>query len=301
MLDKIKKLKNKYDFGIIKFSKEFLKNNIIEESKFNWVKSVIVFIFPYDSKTQKYNYLPAKLSYGVDYHKIVKREIELFLTELGEIGKVEILVDNSFLDEKQIAIKAGLGIMGLNNLLISKNGSYNVIGEVLSGYQFEKYDDFDFKKCIECNKCVIECPTNALENGYNRKNCISYLNQSKTNRFDLLEKMSNYYGCDICQDVCPYNKGLSRGLKEFAFNLDSVVTLDEMLNIDENIFNSKYSEKSFHWIGYLKIIRNLLFLYQKDGLLTKKHLELAKKKNTNNEDWFNNTIDYFVRKKEYVN
>ncbi len=296
MIDKINKLKQKYEFGIVKFNIDLLKNKSIEEEKYNWVKSVIVFVFPYDNKSRQKDYLPAKLAYGNDYHRVVKTKIEEFLLEIGNIGKTEILVDQSFLDEKKIAVIAGLGIMGLNNLLISKNGTFVVIGEILSSYEFAKYDCFDFKTCVGCDKCVRACPTGALENGYDRSKCLSYINQSKTNRFDLLEKIETYYGCDICQDVCPYNNNLLKGTKELLFCEDSIITLEEILLIDESGFNSKYQGKSFHWIGYLKIIRNLLFLYLKKGLLTENHLKKAKEKNIRNEEWFNNTIDYLKRK-----
>ena len=234
---------------IIKFSTDYLKNKNCEEEKYNWVNSIIVFIFSYDSKSRQNDFLPAKLAYGKDYHKIVKNKIAEFLFEIGDIGRTEILVDQSFLDEKKLAVIAGLGIMGLNNLLISKNGTYVVIGEVLTDYEFNKYDHYDFQTCIKCDKCVKACPTGALENGYDRSKCLSYLNQSRTNRFDLLEKMNTYYGCDICQDVCPFNNNVVKGTKELSFLEDSVITLDEILSLNEQEFVSKYQEKSFQWIG----------------------------------------------------
>jgi len=69
MINKINKLKNKYEFGIIKFSTDYFKNKNCEEEKYNWVNSIIVFIFSYDSKSRQNDFLPAKLAYGKDYHK----------------------------------------------------------------------------------------------------------------------------------------------------------------------------------------------------------------------------------------
>lgn len=302
MNEKIKKLKKEYDFGVIKFDKSLLRYTNVEKEKYEWVKSIIVFFFPYSNENVNKKYLPAKLAYGSDYHNVLKDELERFVVKLEVLNKYEILVDHGYLDEKKCASKAGLGVIGLNNLFISEEyGSFIVLGEILTDYEIEEYENHDFKGCINCNECIKSCPNNALDNGFDKSKCLSYLNQSKTNRFEELEKIDKVYGCDICQDVCPYNIKSRVGHEKLSFKEDAVLNLDGFLKLDLNSFTNKYSEKSFYWIGYLKILRNLLFLSYKNKELKKEHLLIAQAKNYHNEEWFSKTIEYLKRKIEDVN
>ena len=105
-----------------------------------------------------------------------------------------------------------VGLFGVaNNALIydlfisNKYGSFVFIGEIVTDQLFE-YNHNKVEACLKCGKCSIACPNNAIDGKFHKERCLSYLNQRPSENFALYDKMLYYYGCDICQNVCPMNK-----------------------------------------------------------------------------------------------
>ena len=168
-------------------------------------KSVLVFLHPYPIlNSPNPNSKIAKFALAEDYHKLIRKKLKQVCALLPK-SSFKICVDTSPVLEKVWAMRAGLGWIGKHKILLNENGSYFNIGLILSDLEFE-YDTSTESLCGNCNLCVESCPNQALNNGFLDCNlCISYQTiEAKTSNPEL--RYENYtYGCDICQDVCPYN------------------------------------------------------------------------------------------------
>lgn len=182
-----------------------------------------------------YNYYPekdlakgdefkiAKYAYGQDYHFVIKDKLKTFMTMLQEqIGDIEgrVFVDSAPVMERQWAAKSGLGWIGKHTLLINKEqGSYFFLAELILDLSLEP--DGPIKDyCGTCTRCVDACPTDAIT-GYqlDASKCISYLTIELKDQIpeEFTGKMEKWvFGCDICQDVCPWNR-FSKPHQEPAF------------------------------------------------------------------------------------
>ena len=171
-------------------------------------QSILVFLHPYPVINSPNSHLKmAKFALAEDYHKLIRKKLK-------QIGKLlpksafKICVDTSPILEKVWAMRAGLGWIGKHKILLTENGSYFNIGIILSDLEFE-YDSPKENLCGNCCLCVESCPNQALNSGFLDCNrCISYQTiEAKTSNPEL--RYENYiYGCDICQDICPYNRGI---------------------------------------------------------------------------------------------
>ena len=192
-------------------------------------------------------------SLGVDgdYHKRVKSLLYKLVDEIKKHAdlKYKILVDSPTLDERAFAHRAGLGFFGLNGLLISERfGSFFNIGLLITDIAIETTSKEKPRACPpNCRLCIKSCPNNAIENALNASLCISYLTQ-KDKLTDHEEKLlhNQLYGCDICQNVCPFNKHSQK----------YYVNLDEWLKMDDSDFNNKYGHTAMLWRGSEILKRN---------------------------------------------
>lgn len=155
----------------------------------------------------------AKYAYGEDYHFVIKDRLKTFMSILKEeIGDVEgrVFVDSAPVMERQWAAKSGLGWLGKNTLLINKGqGSYFFLAELIIDLELEP--DGPIKDyCGTCTRCIDACPTDAITPyEVDANKCISYLTiELKDQIPDTFQsKMNNWiFGCDICQEVCPWNR-----------------------------------------------------------------------------------------------
>tara|TARA_R110000823_G_scaffold315678_2_gene449470 strand:- start:37259 stop:38188 length:930 start_codon:yes stop_codon:yes gene_type:complete len=155
----------------------------------------------------------AKYAYGEDYHFVIKDRLKTFMSILKEeIGDVEgrVFVDSAPVMERQWAAKSGLGWLGKNTLLINKGqGSYFFLAELIIDLELEP--DGPIKDyCGTCTRCIDACPTDAITPyEVDANKCISYLTiELKDQIPDSFQgKMDNWvFGCDICQEVCPWNR-----------------------------------------------------------------------------------------------
>ncbi len=196
-------------------------------------KSLIVAVFNYyPVKTQSEN-VPRIASYalGKDYHEVVCERLERVAAYVKETwgGHTRVCVDTAPLRERYWAVKAGVGFIGRNGLLIVPNqGSYCFIGTILTTVHFEP-DKPCTGDCGACGACVRKCPAGALcgDGSMDARRCLSYLTIEYRGELPDDTPLGNrLYGCDTCQAVCPHNKGAKpTDIKEF-------MPSDELLKLD---------------------------------------------------------------------
>ena len=216
----------------------------------------------------------SRYAYGEDYHKVVRRKLKALVSELKkEIGdfNARVFVDSAPVMERDWAKRSGQGWIGKNTLLIHpKKGSYFFLAEIILDVEFE-YDHPMRDHCGTCTKCIDACPTEAISpEGYllDGSKCISYLTiELKTQIPESFKgQMENWiYGCDICQEVCPWNR-FSTPHQESAFDLPE--KLKEMkrrdwLELTEEVFTDMFSRSAVKRTGFENIKRNIRFLIQK--------------------------------------
>lgn len=178
-------------------------------------ESVIVACFPYLLNDAEYkNINISKYAVIADYHEVVLNRLESAIAELKKIypeNEFVAFADNSPIPEVRAACLAGLGVRGMNSLLITpKYGSFVFIGEIVTDIKLvhpEKEESF----CIKCGKCLSACPTAAIsKSGFSKNRCLSEITQKKgvlsAEEEKLMKECGCVWGCDICQNVCPMNK-----------------------------------------------------------------------------------------------
>lgn len=179
-------------------------------------KSVISVLFNYFPETiqNDESYKVSKYAYGNDYHLVIKEKLKfLFQYIQEEIGEVSgrIFVDSAPVLDKAWAAKSGLGWIGKNSNLITKSvGSFYFIAEIILGLELD-YDYATTDHCGTCTACIDACPTQAIVAPFqvDGSKCISYFTiELKENiPTEFKNKMDDWiFGCDVCQDVCPWNK-----------------------------------------------------------------------------------------------
>lgn len=151
---------------------------------------------------------------GEDYHAVLEEKLQQvagFVRELEPEAKSRIYVDTGPVLDKYWAARAGLGWMGKHTNLLSRTlGSWFFLGEILLNLELE-YDEPSFDYCGSCTRCIEACPTQAIVEPYvlDSRRCISYLTIELREDIpeEFRESMGNLvFGCDICQDVCPWNR-----------------------------------------------------------------------------------------------
>ncbi|MFI5453215.1 tRNA epoxyqueuosine(34) reductase QueG [Pedobacter sp. UC225_61] len=157
----------------------------------------------------------SKYAYGTDYHLVIKEKLKELLAFINDnIGEVSgrCFVDSAPVMDKTWAQKSGLGWRGKNSNLISKEaGSFFFLAELIIDLELEYDTPFAADHCGSCTRCIDACPTDAIMAPYvvDGSKCISYLTIELKNEIpnEFRGKMENWaFGCDICQDVCPWNR-----------------------------------------------------------------------------------------------
>ncbi|GAB3658174.1 tRNA epoxyqueuosine(34) reductase QueG [Echinicola sediminis] len=174
----------------------------------------------------KEDYKIAKYAYGKDYHFVIKDKLKEFLFRLKEeIGEVEgrAFVDSAPVMERQWAKKAGLGWLGKNSLLLNrKMGSFFFLAELIIDLKATVDQPMAKDYCGSCTRCIDACPTDAIVQPgvVDGSKCISYFTIELKEEIpsSVKGKFENWmFGCDICQDVCPWNR-FSKPHEEPAFD-----------------------------------------------------------------------------------
>ncbi len=213
----------------------------------------------------------SRYAYGEDYHKVVRRKLKALVKDLKEeIGDfhARVFVDSAPVMERDWAKRSGQGWIGKNTLLINpKKGSYFFLAEIILDVELE-YDHPIRDHCGTCTKCIDACPTDAISpEGYlmDGSKCISYLTIELKSAIpeSFKGQMDNWiYGCDICQEVCPWNR-FSKPHSEPAFEpSDQLKSMgkNDWLELKEEVFDEIFSRSPVRRAGYEGLMRNIHFL-----------------------------------------
>lgn len=237
-------------------------------------KTVISLAYNYFNSDKQNDALAPKISqyaYGEDYHFVIKRILKTFVKRLNdEIGEIaaRVFVDSAPVLEKAWAKKSGVGWLGKNaNIINPKTGSFFFLAEIIC--DLELFADGPMKDyCGTCTRCIDACPTDAIYEPYkvDASRCISYLTIELKDEIipsEFSEKMENWvFGCDICQDVCPWNK-FSKPHNQTAFLPHEKLlglTKNDWQDLTEEIFSEIFKKSAVKRTKFKGLKRNIEFV-----------------------------------------
>ncbi|MFT5724644.1 MAG: epoxyqueuosine reductase [Bacteroidia bacterium] len=248
------------------FDKRLDTQKLVEGSK-----SVISMTFNYfPEKTQDIEAPKiAKYAYGEDYHFVLKDKmrsiVEALQTEIGEFS-ARVFVDSAPVMERAWAAKSGLGWIGKHSLLLSKKqGSFFFIAQIICDLELD-YDAPVTDHCGSCTACIDACPTDAIIDNQivDANKCISYLTIELKDQIPTQFKgqMEDWvFGCDICQDVCPWNR-FSKPHHENRFKPRQEImenNWSDWEEITEDVFKDVFKKSAIKRTKYSGFLRNLQF------------------------------------------
>ena len=223
--------------------------------------------FPPKKLISENNFIISKYAYGRDYHKVLRSKLKkLFIKIRDKIGEVEgrVFVDSAPIHERAWARLSGVGWIGKNSLLINKNqGSYFFLAEIICDLDLE-YDEPVLNRCGNCTRCIDACPTDAITKAQviDANKCISYLtieNKEKIPK-ELRGSINNsIFGCDICQDVCPWNKkSVPHNEKEFIPKKElRDLKKKDWIELTEDTFNKIFEGSAVKRTKFRGLKRNI--------------------------------------------
>lgn len=264
------RLKQQYEKGLISgFEEKDIQKRIHPTLTMPTAKSLIAIAMAYPSRTgqskdnKRRGYF-ASASYGKDYHLILREKMKRLCTYIEDQFGLQSqgYSDTGPLVDTAVAKRAGIGFIGRNGLLITKEyGSYVYLGYVMSEIEVDT-DEMIVDGCGTCNLCVDRCPTSALfgNGSMDAKTCLAYQTQKKGVISEpYRSKMGKMlYGCDICQMVCPYNKQKDHRLHEEMEPVyeDVAPELTLLFHITKKEFQAQFSYMAGAWRGVHVIRRN---------------------------------------------
>jgi len=182
-------------------------------ARFPWAKSAIVILVPYasarpDAPPSALSHFIARYALGDDYHDVLDQILRKIEPVVAQYGKTWRYVDTGPLSDRALATQAGLGWIAKNAMLINEAiGSYTFIGTLLTSLENDLVPDFVADRCGTCTRCIDACPTDAIlpNRTVASERCISYATIEHRGDLPNLPLAGNAFGCDICQEVCPWN------------------------------------------------------------------------------------------------
>ncbi|MCK5816115.1 MAG: tRNA epoxyqueuosine(34) reductase QueG [Flavobacteriaceae bacterium] len=265
-------LKNKYQ-GEMNYLENYFDKRLDPKLLVDGAKSVISLSFNYfpEKIQKKDSYKLAKYAYGYDYHHVIKSKLkELYQFIQNEIGEIDgrAFVDSAPVMERAWAEKSGIGWAGKHSLLIQKEqGSFFFLSELIIDLDLDYDNPFQTDHCGTCTKCIDACPTGAIlpNNTVNGSKCISYFTIELKNEIpvSVKGKFEDWmFGCDICQDVCPWNR-FSKPHLEPLFNPHPdllSMTKGDWQEITEDVFKKVFKKSPVKRTKYAGLKRNIQFL-----------------------------------------
>jgi epoxyqueuosine reductase len=225
------------------------------------LQSAIVVARPYSVQpvgNEKIRY--ARYLNGVDYHESMKQDLESVFAESGMEYKV--CVDTSAVLERTWAVLAGLGWIGKNTLLINPQlGSYLFLGVVFTDQKFHQPLQLLKDYCGNCEKCMKGCPTGAIVSAHDldARKCISYLTLEKRGEWQESVNTSGFLaGCDLCQEVCPYNTKAVRYSENTGVQPYLELDFDKLLSETEAEYKKRIEGTALSRIKFQDFKRNLM-------------------------------------------
>ena len=260
--------------GNMKYMERYFDLRVDPRKLVPGAKSVITLLLNYFPKEKQDANSPkvSKYAYGKDYHEVIREKlnslIELIKQQIGEIhGRG--FVDSAPVLERTWAQRSGLGWVGKNGNLINKQmGSFFFIATLITDLDLEHDDPFVKDYCGTCTRCIDACPTDAILPGkiVDGSKCISYFTIELKEMLipgEMKGKFDNWmFGCDICQDVCPWNR-FSKPTEEIEFTpLPGILDLStkEWESMTEEKFKKIFKDSPLSRSKLKGIQRNLKFL-----------------------------------------
>ncbi len=249
------------------FDKRLDPTKLVEGSKS--VISLLLNYYPQETQIDD-SYKLSKYAYGTDYHFVIKDKLKELLSFIqDEIGEVSgrAFVDSAPVLDKAWAAKSGLGWVGKHTLLLSQQrGSFHFVAELIIDLDLE-YDYATTDHCGTCTKCIDACPTQAIAEPYvvDGSKCISYFTIELKDKIptEFKGKFEDWmFGCDICQDVCPWNR-FSKAHSEPLFNPHPdllSMTKNDWEEITEDVFKELFKKSAVKRTKFEGLKRNIEFL-----------------------------------------
>ncbi len=232
------------------------------------VISLLLNYYPLELQNQD-SYKVSKYAYGQDYHSVIKEKLNELLhfiqTEIGEVSG-RAFVDSAPVLDKAWAAKSGLGWIGKNsNLITQKVGSFYFIAELIIDLELE-YDTPTTDHCGSCTACIDACPTEAIVAPYvvDGSKCISYFTIELKDNLpqEMKGKFDDWiFGCDVCQDVCPWNK-FSKPHNEPLFQTAPEIlsySKSDWEEITNDTFQKVFKNSALKRTKYEGLLRNINF------------------------------------------
>lgn len=238
-------------------------------------KSVATFLFnyaPHDTQHDPDAPKLAKYAYGEDYHHVIKDKLRQLMDHLRtEVGDIEgrCFVDSAPVLEREWAKRGGLGWLGKNTLLINRQrGSFYFLAVLISDLDFDTYDGPIKDYCGRCTRCIDACPTEAIHpDGYllDASKCISYLTIELREAIpdSFKNQMEGWaFGCDICQDVCPWNRFAQPHQEPAFMPHPDLLDMDkrDWQEMTEAFFQDVFRKSAVKRVKWEGLKRNLRFL-----------------------------------------
>ena len=238
-------------------------------------KSIVTILynyFPKQTLSDSDRFKIAKYAYGADYHDVLKRKMRQLLerieTQTGKLEGTRVFVDSAPVLDRAWAVRSGLGFIGKNTTLIHpKKGSFFFIGHLFLPIELEETGRPMTNHCGRCTKCLDACPTRALESPFHidARKCISYLTIEYKGSLAGIDPKSFkgwMYGCDICQDVCPYNRfALPNHEPKFQPSQKLLdMHEDDWESLSKDEFETIFKHSAVLRAGYEGLKRNIEFI-----------------------------------------
>jgi epoxyqueuosine reductase len=213
----------------------------------------------------------SRYAWGKDYHLIIWEKLDELVESLQADDpsfEAKTYIDTGPVMDKAWAVKSGIGWLGKHTNVINKEfGSWFFIANIITNFEFKYYipiEDF----CGSCTACIEACPTNAIVDEYilDANKCISYLTIENKKKIPekFKGKFDNWiFGCDICQDVCPWNNKFSRVTKQtefFPINENKEIHINDILSLTKEEFNRRFKDNPVKRAKLSGLKRNAAFL-----------------------------------------
>ena len=236
------------------------------------IVTVLYNYFPKQTLSDSDRFKIAKYAYGADYHDVLKRKMRQLLerieTQTGKLEGTRVFVDSAPVLDRAWAVRSGLGFIGKNTTLIHpKKGSFFFIGHLFLPIELEETGRPMTNRCGRCTKCLDACPTGALESPFriDARKCISYLTieyKGSLAGIDPKTFKGWMYGCDICQDVCPYNRfALPNHEPEFQPSQKLLdMHEDDWKSLSKDEFEALFKHSAVQRAGYEGLKKNIEFI-----------------------------------------
>ena len=248
------------------FDKRLDPSKLVDDAKS--VISVLVNYYPEEDLFEGKELKISKYAYGQDYHQVIRKKlnelIDFITEEFGEIN-ARCFTDSAPVLDKAWAERAGLGWIGKNaNLISTQKGSFFFIGEIILDLELE-YDQPAVDHCGTCTACIDACPTEAIIKPQlvDGSKCISYLTIELKDELipkEFATKMDDWvFGCDICQDVCPWNR-FSKPNNFPEFSPHDKLSAEALADLSEDMFKELFKNSAVKRTKISGLKRNIGFV-----------------------------------------